>query len=75
MKCFDAVAPRAKSALAEQEAKEKRENWFGFSRPPKAGHEAEGIRETSTAHASGRAQNGVDPAGDYAVATPSDWGI
>jgi hypothetical protein len=37
LKCFDAAAPRAKSALAEQEAKEKRGflDWFGFSRPRK----------------------------------------
>ena len=37
LKCFDAVAPRAKSALAEQETKEKRGilDWFGFSRPRK----------------------------------------
>ena len=34
LKCFDAAAPRAKSALAEQEAKESRGilDWFGFSR-------------------------------------------
>jgi hypothetical protein len=37
LKCFDTAAPRAKSALAEQEAKEKRGifDWFGFSRPRK----------------------------------------
>jgi hypothetical protein len=37
LKCFDAAAPRAKSALAEQETKEKRGilDWFGFSRPRK----------------------------------------
>jgi hypothetical protein len=37
LKCFDSAAPRAKSALAEQETKEKRGilDWFGFSRPRK----------------------------------------
>jgi len=37
LKCFDAAVPRAKSALAEQQAKEKRGilDWFGFSRPRK----------------------------------------
>ena len=37
LKCFDAAAPRAKSALVEQEAKEKRGilDWFGFGRPRK----------------------------------------
>ena len=37
LKCFDAAAPRAKSALAEHEAPEKRGilDWFGFSRPRK----------------------------------------
>lgn len=37
LKCFDAAAPRAKSALAGEEAKEKRGilDWFGFSRPRK----------------------------------------
>lgn len=37
LKCFDAAVPRAKSALAEQETKEKRGilDWFGFSRPRK----------------------------------------
>jgi len=37
LKCFDAAAPRARSALAEQETKEKRGilDWFGFSRPRK----------------------------------------
>jgi len=37
LKCFDAAAPRARSALAEQEAKEKRGilDWFGFARPRK----------------------------------------
>jgi hypothetical protein len=37
LKCFDAAAPRAKGALAEHEAKEKRSifDWFGFSRPRK----------------------------------------
>ncbi|MGH8675285.1 MAG: hypothetical protein ACREVG_13350 [Burkholderiales bacterium] len=37
LKCFDAAAPRAKSALAEQETKEKRGilDWFWFSRPRK----------------------------------------
>ena len=43
LKCFDAAAPRAKSALAEQQAKEKRGilDWFGFSRPPKPVTKAE----------------------------------
>ena len=37
LKCFDAAASRAKGALAEHEAKEKRGilDWFGFSRPRK----------------------------------------
>src|SRR5258706_2733360 len=37
LKCFDAAAPRAKSALAGEEAKEKRgiPDWFGFGRPRK----------------------------------------
>jgi hypothetical protein len=35
LKCFDAVVPRAKSALAEPEKKESRGilDWFGFGRP------------------------------------------
>src|SRR6185503_7902798 len=35
LKCFDAAAPRAKNALAEQASKEKRGilDWFGFGRP------------------------------------------
>jgi hypothetical protein len=37
LKCFDAAAPRARSALAEMQAKEKRGilDWFGFGRPSK----------------------------------------
>ena len=37
LKCFDAAASRAKGALAEHEAKEKRGflDWFGFPRPRK----------------------------------------
>ena len=37
LKCFDAVAGRAKSALAEAQAREKRSflDWFGFGRLPK----------------------------------------
>lgn len=38
LRCFDAAVPRAKNALAEHQAQEKRGflDWFGFSRPPKA---------------------------------------
>jgi hypothetical protein len=37
LRCFDAAIPRAKSALAEHQASQKRGflDWFGFSRPPK----------------------------------------
>lgn len=37
LRCFDAAVPRARNALAEHQAREKRGflDWFGFSRPPK----------------------------------------
>ncbi|TAK41363.1 MAG: hypothetical protein EPO27_19410 [Betaproteobacteria bacterium] len=37
LRCFDAAVPRAKKALAEHQAREKRGflDWFGFARPPK----------------------------------------
>lgn len=37
LRCFDAAIPRAKSALAEHRAAEKRGflDWFGFGRPPR----------------------------------------
>ncbi len=37
LKCFDTAAPRAKRALAEAQAREKRGilDWFGFGRPSK----------------------------------------
>jgi hypothetical protein len=37
LKCFDAAVPRAKGALAEHQAKQKRSflDWFGFAHPPK----------------------------------------
>lgn len=35
LRCFDAAVPRARNALAEHQAREKRGflDWFGFSRP------------------------------------------
>lgn len=38
LSCFDIAVPRAKRALAEHQAQQKRSflDWFGFSRPPRA---------------------------------------